>query len=404
MEDLNSGSRGETYGKTLHFISRLACSTYTERNGDPKPLRVSYSAGKDLYKKWWDVHLPRLIKSGVVETKDSWRAGSLSKGYRISEAYRFDPLVIYEIRCPKLMANVERSDALYKALHYTPLHWALERDLKAFQLNPSRIPAIIEEVSINHQLELEAGEVKVTLERRLSMVRATCHKLVSGELGLIKRSLTNDRLNHILTSSKREIKMYGTLYGEEVACVDLCNSQPLLIASMFPDVLNLVNDAVSGRFYEELMKLSGIAFRNLMKEDALGCLYRHEINGVFIPWRESDYKRKEATLAIEERYPSLLDRIDQQRLKSGKVGYFPIRLQKLEAKIFIDGILSQAQARGIPAIPIHDSLLVRISDAQKVKLMIENEVKRITGLEGKAKVDFIKHLNHHDKSTKSPSN
>ena len=58
---------------------------------------------------------------------------------------------------------------------------------------------------------------------------------------------------------------------------------------------------------------------------------------------------------------------------------YAVRLQNLEAKAIIEGVLQEAVEKNIPVLTVHDSVICRIKDAVTVERMMNNHVLRIVG-------------------------
>lgn len=70
------------------------------------------------------------------------------------------------------------------------------------------------------------------------------------------------------------------------------------------------------------------------------------------------------------------ENIDDLNYNSGN-NYFPILLQRLESRIFIDHLLPKLYDKGICCLPKHDSILVKKSQNITAKIIMETELNKI---------------------------
>lgn len=72
---------------------------------------------------------------------------------------------------------------------------------------------------------------------------------------------------------------------------------------------------------------------------------------------------------LGERWPTVHQWIlARKALEEGGHAAFPVELQAREAEIFIDDLALRLEAAGIPALTVHDSLIVRAGDAERAEL------------------------------------
>ena len=150
--------------------------------------------------------------------------------------------------------------------------------------------------------------------------------------------------------------------GQPLVGCDLASSQWLLLGTLSKDE-QLVNDCCQSIFYEEIISMLGASGttvdRPTVKSKSLSYLY----GGRSIAGLAAHLKKK---------YPRAMS----LRRKSSVKSRLSIELQKLEARIFIDGVLQQCRKLEIPALSVHDNIYTNDTHAKTVRALTQAECEK----------------------------
>jgi len=148
---------------------------------------------------------------------------------------------------------------------------------------------------------------------------------------------------------------------------------------------SLTDAVTAGEFYERIndqlatpLDLTDDDARGRFKQDVLSVIYATPNKGVDYT-KLSTWKQADTAKAMEAAYSGITAFIDAYRRTHGKTA-LPIAMQRLESSVFIDGVLTTLQTRGIPAIPIHDAVMCRMEDASEVEGLVYDALIGETGL------------------------
>ncbi len=340
-----------------HFLTLLGSNHHNKETGEPEFLPISKDKGEATYgKNCWKVIKKALLDLKLIESNGSYSSGRKSKGYRVHP--RCWPLSL-ETSLVLLPDNVAEYELQAILRHYTDLERKVAKDIENLALPPERLNTFINDAC-----------TKSKKKTTFSICLADAMRIEFKAHRPVARAFSNGRMNHTLTMCKKEMRKYLTFYGEEVVILDIVNAQPFFAACVIGDEEQFLEDTRTGVFYEKLMKKLRWKSRDKVKKEVMACIYRRLSRGkngtVWRDWQKPKHKRKRMTDALNALYPKLLKKIDKLREGTGSDNGFAIMMQLLESKIMIDGVLATAQTVGIPAIPIHDGILVRRSDAKAV--------------------------------------
>lgn len=156
------------------------------------------------------------------------------------------------------------------------------------------------------------------------------------------------------------------------------------MASIFPNVPSLIEAVCTGRFYETINAhlptphdFDNSDQKQGHKERCLCVIYgkpkdREHWN------KKSESKHAQLERAMGVAFPGLPELIMAYAHEHGETA-LAHEMQRRESSVFIDQAIPRFQELNIPAIPIHDSILCRESDADAVKQILESILIGITG-------------------------
>lgn len=192
------------------------------------------------------------------------------------------------------------------------------------------------------------------------------------------RNETNSRLDHNLTSLPKCLLQIIKIDNDLIE-IDVKNSQfaihAWLLKKSFADG-QLPNDV---KLYCE-MSSNGSLYEKLAA--SLG-VNRLEAKSFMINLAFGSHRKSNAVKNIfREQFPNVLTHIDSYKKTYGK-NSFAIRLQKLEAEIFVDKIYPKLKEAGLFCLTKHDSLVIKKENASLVLTIMQdcfNEIEFNCGL------------------------
>lgn len=189
--------------------------------------------------------------------------------------------------------------------------------------------------------------------------------LLIGEF-FVRRPDPESRIYSNLTSLKKQLRKYVLLNGEKMLMTDLINSQILFSVGVVKNYLRKKNKsstfklsksflrfeslAVSGHFYESLAIASGFELTSANRSQFKKQFFT-EVFFSKVRCRGGPIKK-----AFRKLFIDVAKAINQ--LKKKHHADFAIELQRAEAKAFIDSTLRVLLEKGVPALTIHDSIIV----------------------------------------------
>lgn len=203
-----------------------------------------------------------------------------------------------------------------------------------------------------------------------------------------KRNSTNRRLDSNITNLSKVFFENDVIkwYGESLKEVDLCNSQPCILAyamshpelfktyfqdnnyilpeiSLERDFFKFKDYVESGSLYEMLAKDADIS-RGKAKNGVFEILFSRETNN-------SSNKNK-----IKKVFPTVIKYVDDFKSQNGYKS-FSVMLQKLESYLFLDYLLPVLQKNRLTVLTKHDCFICKESDVGKVKNIVSQKLNDI---------------------------
>lgn len=163
--------------------------------------------------------------------------------------------------------------------------------------------------------------------------------------------------------------------GSNLSEIDITSAQYYFIsvdmmANEFTD-LNLNNDLAEGKFYENLM--SELKYKGTRDE------FKVYLQSNYFNINVKEHGRNEKIdLAITNLYPNMknyinmLDSLDEFDFKYKTIGTYA---QRLESNMMIEFICNDLIQNDLFVVSIHDALLVKEQDVEKVKTIMQNHLE-----------------------------
>lgn len=242
----------------------------------------------------------------------------------------------------------------------------------------------VDQIQVSRICNGESGYSMLPPARRMAILHWA--RVLHFGAGSVRRGRRVNRLFSPWTSAPRELRRVCRLGGEAIVSIDLQASQPTLIGLLAQD------DAfVKACFNDELYAQIGKLFAT-SRDEAKPIFLSY----VYGPNRQANARNKLALAVqhyVSERFPTTHAYIWEEKRRDYKA--FARQLQNLEARLFLDGILSEMEQRGIPALTAHDSIAVPESEYE---LAVEVSRIRLYELKGKGRLKVSNYGNEEEKA------
>jgi hypothetical protein len=289
-----------------------------------------------------------LREHNAIEMKGggAYQRGVVSKRYRLARRYSRG-VAADTLDSPKLEARLQKmmDRSSYKVMSGTARKWIL----KTYQ-SVSFTPATAEMVA-RHPFKSEPAR---------HCVEHHIENVVAGRLRF-KVCAGSGRVYYPIANLPKAIRGELLLDGEEVVEIDIAASQPTLLATLYPEPCperdRYLSFVQGGRFYENIAEWAGKkwtrdeAKTEFFNQIAFGSYYCAASYDLLVPFTK--------------RFPQLAGQMAAIK-KLGNTA-LPLRMQKLEATIAVDGTCGECAREGIPVLPVHDSLICKKTDSARVE-------------------------------------
>ncbi len=322
-----------------------------------------------------------LMKIGVLETDGHWRRRVLgrvrgkSKGYRFAEVYTENVKFreVKEIDYSKLPSKI--TDRSWYILALKPEHRHLFDSVIDTTLSART-------VDVNREFVFRNLEEQGYYEQSIKdIVEKRWHFKVSDLTGRVFSNITN---------LPRIYRPCLLLRGKPLVEIDICSSQPLLLAALYDDgdsererYLELV---IKGEFYDVINSKLTVPYppeqRDRLKEKVFTQI-------LFDRTRE---KKSELLTIFLELFPHLYRKIVQ--IKTPDHCVLSHKLQRDEADIVVNRFVGEViQTTKIPLLTVHDSVLVHPEYVDESVDMLSRAVFSKMGVRPKLKIKDYSNLN-----------
>lgn len=278
----------------------------------------------------------------LIEVNDSYKIGSFPKSYRLSQYARELPWGMKLCKKPYVIkpnAETPKSES--------PLLQFVINNLSQLSFNES-----LDQSMYGPEIDFLIQETRIQLlEKRFK----------------VSRGDNSGRLFHPLTQCKREARQFFGLDGEALIEGDIKSCFPVLLASRLYGVESALAEYSK---YSNLLLHDDI-YSFLCPNRNRDAVKRH----LQYVLARDPYGTISATIEnnLSEHFPILYESIAIK----GKDN--PIALQSYEAKLMIDGVVSDCMAADRFIIPIHDGFLCRASDYPAIKALAQAIFKKEVG-------------------------
>jgi len=195
--------------------------------------------------------------------------------------------------------------------------------------------------------------------------------------GRVSRSRTCKRLFSPLTNLKTEFRSCLSIEGDPLAYVDMVCAQPTFLACLSSDE-KLLRACQEDHLYDSIGELF-----NVTRKEAKGCYYQY-IFGRNRKDRRGNRTAFEVQEFFKEKYPRAADFAwDAKKENHRRLSH---KLQRMEAELFVDGMLLELKRLNVPALTIHDSIVVGEQDREQAmgiaqRILSDNGIRPVLTLE-----------------------
>ncbi len=288
-----------------------------------------------------------LIHSYVSRCDNSYTAGVKCKSYALTSQYRDKPFRTLPIQDLKFKQHLDAlKDKKYQSL--SPLH----KDMFKVMQNDFTFDCESAEKYFESNFSNENG-----IAFQLNALKE--HEYYFSTDSNTGRVFTN------YTNLKREFRKFiHHASGERLVELDIKNSQPLFLASLYNQFSHSSNSLYSnlceqGIIYDYMQAKIG-GSRDKVKTGFLTVLFSPK------HW-DSKVKR-----VFQSDFPELLDYANH--VKENRSNELALALQKCEADIVLNTVGSQLLQENISFLSVHDSLIVTQSQSEYVKNLMARKI------------------------------
>lgn len=287
------------------------------------------------------------------------------------------------------------SHKLWNVSHQYREH--LESNLESVVISPLSLSECTEGAAMSK-------ESKLNLAQKAEIYRREWNAFADDPLRFCFRK--SGRLYYPMVNQPKALRRRHLQFhwkGELVpmAEVDLRSSYwAFLLAMLEPteDVSQLAKDLEDGLVYERLAE----SCTSQTWKDRQALKVAAQIQCLF---GDSGFGQQPLFGALHSRYPTLAAFIRGVRCRAGS-GQTARKLSKLlteaEGSFFIDTLLPELTSIGIPALPLHDAVIVPVTVAEEVRIIAEAAIRKI-GIPGRFSVT-IPHQNSHGETNGNGAN
>ncbi len=331
----------------LVFVSQLYLkAAERDRDGHFSPLHSRIS--RRIYTTRF--YGPMLTLLRAVAAIQLHRDGGYQRG-KVSKRYRLNPLYAqgvqsWEINCAKLET---RLDTVMTASSYAAMSGGARKWILRTYKHTGFTPALAERLKRH---PFKTNESRVCTQHHVENILASRLRF--------KVCPISGRVYYPVANLPKVFRAELLIGGEKVIEIDISASQPTLLATIYPEdspeKARFLAFVQSGKFYEGI---AAWANQGWSREEAKTEFFNQIAFGSFYCSDKYDL-----LVPFTAQFPILAALMAD--IKEGGNAVLPLRMQKLEAAIAVYGACGECAKRKIKVLPVHDSLICRRSDAERV--------------------------------------
>ncbi len=301
---------------------------------------------------------------GVLECDGFYTPGTKCRGYRFRDDILAHELSPYWIP-PKLASSISAFDAKHSRIGVgdKPCHQTLWRNLCGLTLGP--FPTDL--------LPPRSSDPKIQLKHHAWQQAVARIKNQRWHFATDRRT---GRIFNNFTSLSKLLRPYALLDGKTCAEIDIRNSQPFFMTTLYPsrsnEAVRFAKVVSEGRFYESLNAASGNPFADCDRLKLKEAIFTEILFG-----------RRWATSRLWQGFLDLFPEMARivATLKSRDYRSLAVELQRREARLMIQTVVPRLSSSlpGVPFLTVHDSLAIDARHADQAAALIIECAQEQTG-------------------------
>jgi hypothetical protein len=365
---IDQAARNDTLAACcLVFVSQLYIKA-AEKDGTDRFAPLHSRLSRRIYTTRFYGRMISLLRTlSAIELYDggSYEPGKVCKRYRLSPRFCAD-VQVCSVICPKLEA---RLDATMTASSYAAMSGVARKwILKTFK-SVAFTPAL---AGLLQRHPFKTDESRVCIQHHVE-------NIVAGRLRF-KVCPKSGRVYYPIANLPKAFRAELLIDRDPVVEIDISASQPTLLATLYPDNCPEKSEFLAfvqgGRFYETI---AAWANRGWSRDEAKTEFFNQIAFGSYYC-----AKKYELLVPFKARFPMLAT--GMARIKRLGNAVLPLRMQKLEASITVDGACGECAKRKIKVLPVHDSLICRKADAELVAKIFSSHWQKRTKIPARMKI------------------
>lgn len=360
----------------LYIVSNVFIRPYTDKriqNSDFVPVNMKLLRTL-ISKESADQIIEDLLKLNILETDGIYIIGQKSRGYKIIDKSSLRWQLIdmkdatlaqkLKVKQESIVGNIDKNGEGYRIVNY----WfrSLEMDVKKAKKY------------ISNHFRSEQDKYN----------SAFCSiNLFDHGIKFISVDDTSNRLHCNLTNIDTKLRKFLTINGEELAQVDISNSQPLFLGMVMKS--NKMVDSVeldqylklvcSGQFYEFLADKMPDNSLNLKDKEVRNKFKKSIFSGVLFDKNRSILSKWE--LLFQKEFPTIFAAV--REIKDKNYNAMAILLQKMESQFIFNAVavIDREIGKGeAPLLTIHDSIVSTVEYINMVQQIMKHLFEQEFGL------------------------
>lgn len=352
----------------MYFLTVLYNSVFLRKNFDKNGFTPLHSVllKKVMGNAEYAGIIGKLVQMGVVEKNDKYRVKSISKRYRLVRNYFVGEYDKVKIKNAVIAANIQKLKIMMA-----------KKNFQDFEIQQYTLDCL-------DKVELDKEKVKEIMEElKKTATEEEYHAYVQQIEAIEDRNFfsvadqNTGRVFHNLNNLKRELREAVLIEGEETTEIDINCSQPTFLSTLYPanhpEKEKYVKFLETKDFYSEI---GGEDIEKLGRKVVKQKIFKQIFFGRLRFNIGSRYFRR-----FKKLFPCLAELVIGMKLNDHAA--LAVFLQSMEADAVVSNCIFALKELDIPAISIHDSILVKKSDVEIARKYMFDSVKDALGFEPK---------------------
>ena len=308
-----------------------------------------------------------LTDNGIIERDNHYIIGEKAIGYRIAPSARGN--------IKRILIKNKTIAKKINQLREMKIQTRNETERKLAEIIRDRVEIMNPFFVIDYAKSIYQGESLVYAVMAIDA-------LENGDIFFCSDPKTGRVFSNI-SNFPRELRGTLMIDRQPTVEVDIKCAQPLFLAGLYedgePEKEKFLDVVLNKDFYTWLGEKSGAKWdsRDLLKEKIF-------IQVFFDRLRQFEEKDGRLWIGFKEQFPVLSKAI--KGVKTPDHSALALRLQSIEAKVMISGAAQELLGEGIPIATVHDSIICKEGDKDRVVEAIKSNCKRVMGVEPQVSV------------------